>query len=818
MTFRVVRTNQYNQDLGLIHSTNGNHLESPKEGSSIDHQKEERYKRDEETDERAVERSKERSKDRRMRTRPDRRPNRKNDRKVLMAEESTKSWTDTDSDSSSSSSSSSSDSEQEEVHCLMADQTSDDEVFDFSNIEFTREDLVQALNDMVHEYKTLSHTFEEIKAENASLKNSSAESSSEELEDTDSLNTELTAEIAAGAQVPIVDDPVATQPDIVPTVEATTDDPDAVIKKVFNQLDVVFQTDDGEQPQGTMVKETVVATKEPHWFDLPYDDLIAKWDAERPVVTASDTDEYVETLDVGAAGGDQQVQFSEEEPEDVEMREDKQVDGLIDAYEKMSLEDILITIPVYVPLASAGIEITKITMGKETQIPGVDEKTQYLASLPKIPVIDAVDQFFHSFSLKKLATINIEELSKKEEQVLCWGETETTHAALNRKRTCCSKIDEGSPRDCGAIIARTNTNTPSTCWLRTMIRVDGVWVVEPFCDQWVKIPWPVVCTEVSRQCSFVDFFPVVSEPFRILRKRWADVCLEVVEFCASKRLLPVGSVNFCKALAIVEPDSSFDYRQPTVFALRFSQFCTVYIQYSLFSRLTTEDISSFVAAIASERTVLRNVQMAQTTVSVAPIVQLLDEHSFYDSSSDAISIDFTAHDTATTASISLPAAPRPDITKALNQLLYTGLDVVDVRRVVRESHQELNARTNSLDEQVAATRNDLLEFSAQAQQTLNIITSQLSELVAYINWGGDNKRGESSSSRGPQPPPPPVDQIRGTGVNVSTPDFAQRVDMAQRNIMERVMDIDRRESLLQAERDRERRRRELSGSKRIRRH
>ncbi|KZV52361.1 hypothetical protein F511_04966 [Dorcoceras hygrometricum] len=38
MTFRVVRTNQYNQDLGLIHSKNGNHLESPNEGSSIDHQ------------------------------------------------------------------------------------------------------------------------------------------------------------------------------------------------------------------------------------------------------------------------------------------------------------------------------------------------------------------------------------------------------------------------------------------------------------------------------------------------------------------------------------------------------------------------------------------------------------------------------------------------------------------------------------------------------------------------------------------------------------------------------------------------------------
>ncbi|KZV19992.1 hypothetical protein F511_17153 [Dorcoceras hygrometricum] len=38
MSFRVVRTNQYNQDLGLIHSINGNHLESPNESSSIDHQ------------------------------------------------------------------------------------------------------------------------------------------------------------------------------------------------------------------------------------------------------------------------------------------------------------------------------------------------------------------------------------------------------------------------------------------------------------------------------------------------------------------------------------------------------------------------------------------------------------------------------------------------------------------------------------------------------------------------------------------------------------------------------------------------------------
>ncbi|KZV07143.1 hypothetical protein F511_45375 [Dorcoceras hygrometricum] len=125
-----------------------------------------------------------------MNSRGDKRSSRKYDRKVLVAEESTKSWADSDSESSSSSSSSS-DSEQEEVHCLMADQTLDDEVFDFSNIEFTREDLVTALNDMVKEYRKLSHSFEEAKAENMSLKSSSIESSSDELEDIDSLKTEL---------------------------------------------------------------------------------------------------------------------------------------------------------------------------------------------------------------------------------------------------------------------------------------------------------------------------------------------------------------------------------------------------------------------------------------------------------------------------------------------------------------------------------------------------------------------------------------------------------------------------------------------------
>ncbi|KZV29297.1 hypothetical protein F511_34659 [Dorcoceras hygrometricum] len=71
----------------------------------------------------------------------------------MVAEENKSVWADSDSEESSSGTSSSRESE-DEVQCLMADDT--EKVFEFSNPEFTREDLVTALNEMVLEYKKLS--------------------------------------------------------------------------------------------------------------------------------------------------------------------------------------------------------------------------------------------------------------------------------------------------------------------------------------------------------------------------------------------------------------------------------------------------------------------------------------------------------------------------------------------------------------------------------------------------------------------------------------------------------------------------------------
>ncbi|KZV32100.1 hypothetical protein F511_25224 [Dorcoceras hygrometricum] len=392
-------------------------------------------------------------------------------------------------------------------------------------------------------------------------------------------------------------------------------------------------------------------SEEKNWFDLPYDDLVKQWEAERPVVTASDTEDEIATEDVAPADEVQQVEAVEAPISAVET---------LSADEKMSLDDILLTIPVDIPLPSTCMEVSKIIMGKYIKIPGVSKWSWFLKSLPCIPagdkgkeilvekdpvkgnpaaehyslicadidllvslrakVIDEVATFFNSFSLKKLASINIEDMYRKEEQVLTWGETESPQEAIQRKfyillkyrtilvwkfleawrvnfapgqgssavdiqviellsdlylyfleelakearnlgltwtKPCCSTIFEGSPRDRGTIISRSNSNTRSLCWIRRMLFVDGLWAVEFCADRWVKIPKRMISTEVPRQRQYDDTLPTMSVFFKLLRKRWADVCLEVVEFCA-KRLLPVGSTQFCKSIQLAEPVSSFD--------------------------------------------------------------------------------------------------------------------------------------------------------------------------------------------------------------------------------------------------------------------
>ncbi|XP_073017771.1 uncharacterized protein [Primulina eburnea] len=89
---------------------------------------------------------------------------------------------------------SSSESEDEKVECLMAkeDQDSTDEmIFDFNSVEFTREDLVTSLHDMVDEFKRLSHQFNEATTEKQKLENKLALSSCSQQKEVNGLRVKL---------------------------------------------------------------------------------------------------------------------------------------------------------------------------------------------------------------------------------------------------------------------------------------------------------------------------------------------------------------------------------------------------------------------------------------------------------------------------------------------------------------------------------------------------------------------------------------------------------------------------------------------------
>ncbi|KZV26834.1 hypothetical protein F511_44482 [Dorcoceras hygrometricum] len=458
---------------------------------------------------------------------------------------------------------------------------------------------------------------------------------------------------------------------------------------------------------------------------------------------------------------------------------------------------------------------------------------------------------------------------------------------LTWNKPCCSKIFEGSSGDRGAVIARTNTTTRSLCWIRRKFLVNGVWSVEQCADMWVKIPRKVVSTEVLRQRQYDDTLPSMSVFFKLLRKRWADVCLEAVEFCM-QRLLPVGSSQLCRSLQIVESSSSFAPSSSSVFALRFSPFCSVFVDMSLLNRIPSADITEFLSSIALEKTVLRGMQSFEDSFSVAPRVQLALEQQQSSSSPSSSSLRFDATDIDATASFQPHISPdlsalfadfqasiseqlfesqsnissklhkieqsvrdslhdQAAIFKSLSQearqenrtlddvhtirfnefrknvlaqnaSIFIGLE--DVRKEVDAIHAKVDimaTRLNAIQKDAEATKeahsHQILEFHSQAQENHAVIHAQLSELVDYIHRGRADKKGEISGSRGPQQPA--GTQITGSAV---TPSFEQRVQIAQRRLVQTVINADAavRESQEAAERDRERRRKEARSLKRRR--
>ncbi|KZV49544.1 splicing factor 3B subunit 1-like [Dorcoceras hygrometricum] len=96
---------------------------------------------------------------------------------------------------------------------------------------------------------------------------------------------------------------------------------------------------------------------------------------------------------------------------------------------------------------------------------------------------------------------------------------------LKWERICSSRLFEGAHRDRGAVIARSNMNKRSLCWIRTKTLVDGSWLIQESNDFWIRLPKPVLSLEwqIPAQWQFGDTLAPISEFFMLLRKQWADL-------------------------------------------------------------------------------------------------------------------------------------------------------------------------------------------------------------------------------------------------------------------------------------------------------
>ncbi|KZV23623.1 hypothetical protein F511_36311 [Dorcoceras hygrometricum] len=167
-------------------------------------------------------------------------------------------------------------------------------------------------------------------------------------------------------------------------------------------------------------------------------------------------------------------------------------------------------------------------------------------------------------------------------------------------------------------------------------------------------------------------------------------------------------------------------------------------------------------------------------------------------------------------------------------------DLFDIKKNQRAQEAKLNA----LDGQVAAIRNEQLEFQSKISADLLSLSTQFADIVDYIR-GGDAKKGEGGSSSRPPPvrverrplptPQSPLNVAGGSSaVRIptfprTTGTFAERTEQARRHILEsgqaiileeaaeRIHQADIQESdIVQRERDRARREKRGSSSKRRR--
>ncbi|KZV29003.1 hypothetical protein F511_03779 [Dorcoceras hygrometricum] len=342
-----------------------------------------------------------------------------------------------------------------------------------------------------------------------------------------------------------------------------------------------------------------------------------------------------------------------------------------------------------------------------------------------------------------------------------------------------------------------------------------------------------------------DFFvaPVVNPVQNLIQQR---VCTKAIQFSVSGRLRPASS-----SLDIVIGNLGVE-RLPDYFLDDFEQGVNTDYSADFLRGSSGQSGSEFDSASSSGDTVYRSPSPPDYAYALGPpilspsvqeerlyFVQSPDsspaaspqQESSSSSSSDVSlhfdSADLPVHDHANTQSsapvdsnvftnaledlrsslsqriLSLPAKYVPRQSMQMNDL-KKGLvapvgtifqDIFDIKKNQRAQEAKLNA----LNGQVAAIRNEQLEFQSKISTDLLSLSTQFAEIVDYIR-GGDAKKGEGGSSSRPPPvrlercplptPQSPRDVAGGSSAvriptfTRTTGTFTERAEQARRHILE----------------------------------
>ncbi|KZV54000.1 DEAD-box ATP-dependent RNA helicase 7 [Dorcoceras hygrometricum] len=350
----------------------------------------------------------------------------------------------------------------------------------------------------------------------------------------------------------------------------------------------------------------------------------------------------------------------------------------------------------------------------------------------------------------------------------------------------------------GAVLAQFYSMAKSTCWVRPMILVNGVWTPIQGNDFWRsscrlslfvnrrQVPESVVDTDFVPHGLFIE--PVQywgAAPSLIKTWGWARVCTEIVRY----------SMFGC--LRLVEPFEEAESVEPIAhLALG-----------PVISGVAQEEQSYFFESPESPPPTFQR-QDTSTSCSDSPM------HF----NSDDIPLDDTADVQPTLPAITVDLSPLLDdlkisLLKRMDNALSDILSRLHtVERSLRDTLGQQNEYFRNLIQSVrqdGKNQDDIQTLCFNAFQKvvlaqgvtagadsvevkkeikaldakINSLDGQLGDLIDYIH-GGDAKKGEGSSSR--RPLPPPVNQGEGSGG-----DTVRTTEIAQRDILERLMAADR---------------------------